>query len=101
MKIALTLGAAALGFALLGVVAPASALPMDHGVTSPNAIEHVAAGCGRGWTRSRYGRCVPAFHGPRYSAPHRGTRTTVYRNRIENCDMVPNPRGRGMIRRCR
>ena len=69
MKLALTLGAALFGMTL--VTAPASAMPTDRGVTAPSHVEDVAYGCGRGWTRNRWGDCRPAYGYRQRAAPNR------------------------------
>lgn len=40
-------------------------------------IEHVAQGCGPGWFRNRYGRCVPAARGGVVVVPPRVVRPAV------------------------
>jgi hypothetical protein len=63
------------GAAVFGA-SQASAMPMapDHGFSSA-PIENVAYGCGPGFSRNPWGRCVPM--GPRYVRPYYGR--PVYR----------------------
>lgn len=76
-----------IGFAALVGGAPlsAQAMPVDRGVAVDGSmVDTVAMGCGPGWTRNPWGRCVPfrrfgpriivrrPFYGPRfYHGPRR------------------------------
>ena len=100
MKLALAFGAALFGMTLAG--APASALPLDRGVTAPAPIEQAAYGCGRGWAPDRWGRCRPmarAYRGPRVSVPRvlRDRPAPMWRQnlreRSSGCAYVRTPRG--------
>lgn len=101
MKLALSLGAAMFALSLGAASTPASAMPFapGAGIQNGDLLQQVARGCGRGWTRSRYGRCVPHVTGPTSWRPRPGTSTRQYRYGPEGCDLFRTPRG--MVKRCR
>ncbi|MFO1116856.1 MAG: hypothetical protein U1E28_14330 [Beijerinckiaceae bacterium] len=69
MNIKNTLLAAALaGSGALGAVS-AQAMPLAPVSGAAPMIEYVAMGCGRGWTRDAFGRCVPMVVRPMYVRP--------------------------------
>ena len=58
-------GLVILGFAALfgGSPVTAQAMPIDRSLAATETmVDQVAMGCGRGWTRNRWGRCVPFRH---------------------------------------
>lgn len=68
MKRALSLASALLGLTV--VAAPASALPLDRGVSARSFIADVAYGCRRGFAPGPYGRCRPIYrHHRAYGRP--------------------------------
>jgi len=56
-KLCMTIAAGAFVAALMPAAQAMPAAPLA-GVTGAEVIQ-VAGGCGRGWHRNRYGRCVP------------------------------------------
>jgi hypothetical protein len=68
------LSAAAVIAATMGLSVPASAAPATPApaglVAGDTAIETVALGCGRGFTRNRFGACRPILR-PRFFGPRR------------------------------
>jgi hypothetical protein len=61
------------GFGLLGLAAvPASAMPFGSMAVSDPGVTLVAQGCGPGFHRGYYGRCIPNGYGYHYGyvAPH-------------------------------
>ncbi|HTR11933.1 MAG TPA: hypothetical protein VMI72_01450 [Roseiarcus sp.] len=55
--------------ALLGLAAvPAQAMPFGSVTGAHPGVTLVAQGCGPGWHRNYYGRCIPNGYG--YVAPH-------------------------------
>jgi len=65
---------AASAVALLGLAAvPASAMPFGSMAGADRAdpgVTLVAGGCGPGFHRNYYGRCIPNGYGYGYAAPH-------------------------------
>ncbi len=72
--------AALAGAGAFGAVS-AQAMPLAPSPGAAPMIEQVAYGCGRGWTRDAFGRCVPMvvrpivrpryYYRPMYPAPRR------------------------------
>ena len=62
---------AAFGAAIMALTATgAQAFPAAPSAVTPDSqIIQVAQGCGPGWHRGAYGRCVPHRAGPRYMRP--------------------------------